>query len=415
MASSSILFSLVSSLVILTIFLNPFTNFFNLIGFDPILIPILVTIVIGNGVQNILRTVLISKLKSKSIVLPSIISSFSRFPIFFIMFFSYDNELLNVGYSYSIFFICFSFLLFLITIKILKKISGYYFKNFRNDIKLALKGSLPRWIPGILDTVGQRLSIVTIFSISGAAESGLAFIAFAIFSFVQMIPGSINLVNHTVYSGSKDLEFQEKLFLRSLKTAFLISLPIIAVLYFYGGYLLSIFGSQYIVSNEILSVLLVAFPAAIIGEAIYVLIHSRGQYKNVLIMGLFGNIPRIILYFVLVPILGGIGGAIAFTIGFVTQAIFAAIFAKKMEIHLQYKQYLMISLIPFIIGLFLSFYDFGLIGIPIIIIVSILIFLRIKILEGIDIENILGILFSSEKSKVLTDDIIVKLKKFKLI
>jgi len=297
----------------------------------------------------------------------------------------------------------------------LKKIPGSFFKDVFKNIRIAMHGGLPKWIPQILDTLGERLSIITIFAISGAAESGLAYIPFAIFSFLHMVPGAINQVSHPVLSGLSTRESAQKLLKKSVKAAFLASMPLVTILYFYADSILSIFGSEYVISNDILSILLIALPVAIIGESIYFLLHSQEKYKQVLLLGLVGNIPRMILYFILVPIYGGVGAAIAFSIGFGLQAIFAVILSRQIDLKLNYLQYLAIILIPISIGFILDLFEIGLFGILLILLISFLAYVRIGIIDENNIKSVLEIIYTPNKAERVHKKLIENLKNFHIM
>jgi len=414
MSVASILFSIITSIGILGIFLNPLFDFPELMGINDQFVAVIIAIVIGNAVQNTLRGVLISSLKSKRIVLPSIIASFSRFPVLFLFIYIFEFGENSIPYVYSSFWVIFTSILLIICWMFLRKLPGKI-QNVKVYIRIALKGALPKWIPEILNTLGNRLSIITVFAFSGASETGLTYIPFAIFSFISLIPGSVNQVTHPFWSGLTKYEKQVNHLRQSIKMAFFVSLPIAAILYFYAKSILSIFGSEYSISDEILGILLIAFPFAIIGEGIYYFLHSREKYKKVLFLGLVGNLPRIFLYFLLVPEYGGIGAAIAFSIGFIIQMIFAIIFLERKNISLQYGYYTAITAIPIGLGFVLSIFNFGVSAFPIILIGSWVLFARLNILKESDLENFLGIIFDPEKSKRVNNSLIKKLKQIHIM
>ena len=60
-------------------------------------------------------------------------------------------------------------------------------------------------------------------------------------------------------------------------------------------------------AGSTLTILMLALPISIISEIVFYFAYGRGDKKAVLYLGLAGNMPRVILYFVLVPTLGADG------------------------------------------------------------------------------------------------------------
>lgn len=413
--STAIAFTLLTSSSILIIVLNPFLNIFEMIGIGKEFIPIIIAIVIGNDLQHILTSSLISSLKSKSIVIPTIISSVSRFAVLFSLFLLIEASELTVAWAYSMSYVIICIFLLIITIKYLKTIEGPFFYETRKNLKTVVHGSFARWIPQIISVLGSQLSILAIFSLKGASESGLFYIPFAIFNVLFLVSGAINQVSHPVLSGIKESERQIHFLKRGLKMAFLGTMPFAAMMFFHAESILSIFGTEFSNSNEILSILLYSFPIAIITEGVYFFLFARGDYKKVLILGLISNVPRIILYFILVPEYGGIGGAIAFIVGTGFQLILTIILLEKEKIRLEYPMFAIISIIPFLFGYLFDFLEFGHIGAILLFILSFVVYLRIRVVNEQDIENIFSIIMEKEKANIVKDQLMKRLKKIHVI
>lgn len=413
--STAIIFTLITSISVLIIVLNPFLNILETVGIGKQFIPIIIAIVIGNDLQHILIGSLISALKSKSIVLPTIISSISRFVVLAVLFFVIDNSELTVAWSYAMSYIVICILLLIITIKYLKTIEGPFFYQTKKNLKIIIQGSFARWIPQIISVLGSQLSILAIFVLKGPSESGLFYIPFAVFNVLFLVSGAINQVSHPILSGMKEEENQIQFLKKALKMTFLGTMPFAAIMFFYAKPVLSIFGTEFTGSNEILSLLLYSFPIAIITEGVYFFFFARGNYKNVLILGLISNISRIILYFILVPEYGGMGGAIAFIVGTVFQMILTVILLEKKKIRLEYGMFMLISIIPFLFGYIFEFLKFNFIGGILLFILSLIIYLRIKAINEVDIENIIMIIVKKEKAIIVKNQLIKKLKKIHII
>lgn len=413
--SISIVYAIFTSICILVIVLNPFVDILDKVGIEKQFIPIIIVIVIGNDLQHIFIGALISALRSKSIVIPTIVASLSRFLVLFLLFTLVDMSELTVAWSYSVSYLVICILLLVVTLNLLRKIQGPFFHDTKNNLKLVISGSVARWIPQIISVLGSQLSILAVFSLKGASESGLFYIPYAVFNVLFLVSGAINQVSHPVLSGIEELEKQKKFLRKSLKMAFLGTMPLAGIMFFHAKPILSIFGTEFSASNDILSILLFSFPIAIITEGVYFLLFARGDYKKVLALGLLGNVPRIILYFVLVPIQGGIGGAVAFVIGTALQMILTVILLEKEKTRLSYGMFFIMSIIPFALGYVFEFLKLGPVGAIMLFFFSVIIYLRLRIVDESDIENILSTIMQPTKAIETKNLIISKLKRFYLM
>jgi hypothetical protein len=84
---------------------------------------------------------------------------------------------------------------------------------------------------------------------------------------------------------------------------------------------------------------------------IYYFAYGEGYHRTVLILGLMGNIPRIVLYFLLSPFLGIDGAALSFLIGSVVQFAASIKFAKSYQISIDAHKYFALTLIPILVGI----------------------------------------------------------------
>ena len=413
--SVSSIFLIFTSIGILIVTLNPFFDILSLTNIDKKFIPIIITIVIGNSIRHVFTQSLISILKSKLIFFPAIISSVARFPLFFALLAISFDSIMNVAISYSIFYLLSSSILTIIVIYEMKKLNVSFNLEFKKTLKFVIHASFPRWIPQILSVIGSQLGILAVFAMKGAADAGLFYIPFAIYNVMFLVIGSITQVSHPVLSGISDESKQEQFLQKSLKFAFLISMPLVAIVFFYVKEIISVFGNSFIPSSEVMNILLLSFPLAIITELAFYLFYARGEYKRVLFLGLFGNVPRILLYYLLIPIYGINGSAFAFIAGTGIQLVLTIILIKKSKLKLKYMDYFLISIIPFSIAFAFEFINLGLIGIPVIVLLSILTYIRSGMLQKQELFEILMIFFNKEKSNLITEKLVHKLKKIYLM
>ena len=129
---------------------------------------------------------------------------------------------------------------------------------------------------------------------------------------------------------------------------------------------------------------------------LFYLFYARGKYAYIFYIGIITNIPRILLYLILIPELGNIGGAWAYTIGAIIQTGITLFFVKKSNISLQYLQYFGLVLIPFSLGFIFEQINLGLFGAVLVFIFSYIVFLKLKLFSEDDIENYLQIFSSKE-------------------
>ena len=103
-----------------------------------------------------------------------------------------------------------------------------------------------------------------------------------------------------------------------------ISLPIIILLLFFSEYVLSTFGSNYILAKNALWILLIAqFFNSITGpSALY--LNMTGRQKKLNVILLISLVINIVLNFLLVPAFGMLGAAISTTTSFVISKILAS-------------------------------------------------------------------------------------------
>ena len=99
-----------------------------------------------------------------------------------------------------------------------------------------------------------------------------------------------------------------------------------------------------------LSILLLGALPTVVMSCVTNLVYAYGMYRYVLLMGLATNVPRVILYNLLVPLYQGLGAALVFTIGsfsgFATSLIIAHRIGFKLGLHTVTTAYL----IPFAIA-----------------------------------------------------------------
>ncbi len=219
--------------------------------------------------------------------------------------------------------------------------------SFRT-LKEVLIAGMPSWLPSLIASVGSLLGILSVYVISGALETGYYYVSLAIANVTLMVGTSILSITLPVLSGMKDGRK------RALSQVIRISIALIAppttYVMLYPWVPLSWLGSEYVNSALILTTLLVSSVPSVITSGIASLVYAYGKYLLVLAVNMSINIVRLILYYILIPDYGGLGGAIAFTagnyIGFLTTLYVIKTIRFTMEWHLLIKT----TAVPIVLG-----------------------------------------------------------------
>jgi O-antigen/teichoic acid export membrane protein len=395
-SKTTFIFTIFSTSLVLLFSLNPFYNFLELMNLEETFVPIIVMIVLGFNLQQLFVGMLISALKSKSMTIPIIISSFLRIPIFFILFYFSDMIIMNAVWAYSSFFIISPIILIIPIWKILRDVPNNHNFEFKNTVKSVIQGSIPRWIPHLVGVIGSQSSILTVFAFRGSEETGLFFIAYAIFQILLLIGSSSNQVLHPILSGTTKQKDQIKILNQTIKLNLIIILPLSSIAFFHAESLLTIFGSEFNVSGDVLSILIIGIPFSVITASISFYLLANMEFKKVLILGLFSNILKIVLYFLLVPEFGAIGAVLGITVGAIAHFIFMITITKKFHLSIDHKILIVICLIPFGIGFGTTWIEVQGVSIIAIIVITVIIFIRMRIITEKEMFDVMTI-FQNEK------------------
>ena len=251
------------------------------------------------------------------------------------------------------------------------------------------KAGIVSWLPGVIMLTGQWLGVLTVFGFSGAIETGQYYIAFAIANLILMISTSISRPLLPVLSSMSD--GRKRMCWRILKIGLALMIPITAVLIAYPWLPTLVLGGKY--SNIAPTMLLLALstiPLAITFP-ITNLVYAYGNYIQVLKIGLAQNIPRIILYLTITPILGGLGTALAYLTGSITGLTQAGYVANHIGLKVDWSRIGKILATPLTLALIFALLPHNLwpIGTPAIITLTLTVNIKQKILTRKDIEELI--------------------------
>ena len=154
-----------------------------------------------------------------------------------------------------------------------------------------------------------------------------------------------------------------------------------------------LFGLEYVQASLSLQIMLLSMLAFNFNLGISTLVYSYGNYRQVLAIGLGSSISRIICYFVLVPLYGNTGAAISFAIGSLIGFAVAASVTRKIGMPIFWKELGLIFIVP--TALLLSFGYFHvnyIVGIPTILIFSLILLFLLRVLSKSELHETVEIL-----------------------
>lgn len=388
MINSSLLITslgvLISGVIIL-IFRDSIGNYFD-IGFDYTLLSIALFVFLV--FSDLLRAIIIPTLKVKVIAIASVLSTLVKLSV----------TLALVLLGYGVYAIIFGFLAysmlsiliytFAIKNKVYKIVPNLKLFIATKDILVA---STTFWIPSIITTVGSQLGTITVFVAAGSGNAGIYFISFSIVTGIMVIASVLSSIAFPTISAIKD--GKKRATWRLIKISLLMTIPISDILVFYAADILSLFGSGYVTGSTTLQILSLSSLPTCISTGIGVLLYSYGNDRKFLLLGLVTSIPRVMLYFLFVPTLGGNGAALSYLFGSIVGAIISLLYAKNIKIKIFYKQILILFIVPILIAIPLKILDFNSVfSILIILVLSYLVFAALKLIDSQDVEDIMKIL-----------------------
>ncbi len=358
-------------------------------GIDYSLVFIAIALIASTCYYRLFRSATIASLKTRMLPITMGISTIVKISLALILIY-FGAEAFGILVGITSFEILASILLginLLILVQTKKKPNVRIFES----MKRLLPASIPMWIPTLITAFGTHLGTIVVFGSQGASQAGVYFIAFAITSAIFALVNAPLVIAFPKLSG---MEYGRKRFAWGVtKISLVVFLPLAFSLIFYSKEILSLFGESYVDGSLTLEILLFSiFPLILMG-GIRTLTYAYGNYIHVLAIGIAMSIPRIILYFILVPILGGDGAAISFTAGSLIGLALSILIAKKIGFKIFFKDLLVIVAIPIGLSWALSYFEiYYFVGIPIIIIASYILFLKMKIITKNELEYSMEVL-----------------------
>lgn len=314
------------------------------------LLVVAIVIITSSVIAQLLRSVLISSLKTKS--LPSILLLSSTVKIILaIALVLMGNGALGLTIGFASYQIVTSALLGVIIVtsifKFLKASHTAppstrlaYTKAFR-DI---FKASIAFWLPFLITTVGSQLGPLVVFGYEGSNEAGVYFIALTIVVGITNVMYSLFTIAIPALSAMQD--GRKRFSWQAIRLSAIIVLPLSYAIIFYSEEILQLLGQDYAGGAFSLEILLLSMLPTTIIYGIHSLAYAYGNYRQVLAIGLATSIPRTVLYFMLVPDYGGMGAAISYTIGAFTGLALSTIVARKIGMQLGWRALILTAIVP---------------------------------------------------------------------
>ena len=152
------------------------------------------------------------------------------------------------------------------------------------------------------------------------------------------------------------------------------------------------------------------FPT-IVMTGVDTLVFSYGQYRYPLAINLASSVPRTILYFALVPIMGMTGVAISYTIGAVLGFVVSILVANRIGLSIFWRPLALTLILPLAIAFLFAISNVNyIIGIVSTIVLTYLLLMKLHIIERTD-----GLFFIELMPDKISKQLIMTSKKFEKI
>jgi len=360
---------------------------------------------IGSSVLSMLfRSVVIASLKTKSLPIIIISSSIVKLILAAVLLLIGTGTVgLTIGFASN--FVLSSILLGIFVMRTIFKSSttSNLVVRFIAISKSILVSSIVYWIPLLITTIGSQLGTIVVFGSQGANQAGVYFLTLTIVIGITSVMKSLFTIALPTLSGLRD--YRKRFAWHTIRLSAIILLPFSCSLIFYSKEVMELFGQNYINGSSSLEILLLSMLPMAVLTGINTLVYSYGNYRYVLFIGLAVSIPQTLLYFVLVPIYGGAGAAIGYTVGSITGCLVSLCIARKIGMQILWKELGIIFIVPSTLAFALGHYQVNFIlGIIAATALSYIILLKIHIVTSSDMQDLLVILpesFSNRLSKLV--------------
>lgn len=361
------------------------------IRIDPNMTLLTIVLIWSTAIMTLLRYIVISSLKTRILPLVMLTSTILKICVAVALVLT-GLSAFGVVTGFAVFPIMASIIFSISIISLLSK--GSVRKSeikFRTAFKSILDASVATWIPYSIYTLGIHLGPLSVFGVHGADQAGIYSMAFFITIAISSTTSALFSIAYPAMSAMVD--GRKRFAWRATKMTLVISIPFSTSLIFYSKQIMQLFGSSYIDASSSLEILLATMLPVAVASGINTLVYSYGNYKQVLVIGLASNLPRVALYFILVPIYFNTGAAISYSIGSIAGFVASILIAKQVKMPLIWKDMVVISLIPAIVAFPLSYLKLNyMLAIAMTLGLSYVIFFKLHVMNKEDVQDSLLIL-----------------------
>jgi O-antigen/teichoic acid export membrane protein len=347
----------------------------------------------------LLQYVVISTLKTKVLPTINIVSSVVRVMLAAILLLAGWGAL-GVTIGYTLGFVVSSILLGIFLNLRLKSTKKSLVDSFNQTVRNIFSSSIANWIPSLVIAIGSQLGTVIVFGVQGSQQAGIYFIALTVVVGITGVAFVLFNIALPVLSSMQD--GRKRFTWRVIRLTLVVAIPFSTSLFFYSKEVIQLIGQNYVAASFPMQILLLSMLPAAVAEGISVLVYAYGHYRQVLTIGLATNVPRTILYFLLIQLYGNPGAALSYTIGAVAGFAISIIVAKIIDFQIFWKDLGLILIIPTGIGFVMSYLGLNyIVGITITVALSYILFLKLQILTNSDIIDMSGMLPDTASKAVL--------------
>lgn len=362
------------------------------INLDSLLLIFSMLLVSTSAIAVLNRSIIIATLKTKILPKVMVVTSTVR-TVLVVILVLMNTGALGVVIGYTSFQILAALLLGVTIFRILRSPDrGNHIIKLDYPFKSILSASIPTWIPKLITTLGgSNLGTIVVFGINGPSEAASYFLANAIFLAIGAIVSPLYTIAYPTLSAMSD--GRKRFAWRIIKISVILSLPLSASVIFYSNDIVHFLGRDYSDASGTLRIFLLSMLPNSVYTVITELVYAYGNYRQVLVLGLASSIPRTVLYFLLVPHFGGTGAATSYLVGSIIGCVFSIIVAKRIGLMIHWKDLGFISIMAFLPPFIFNYLELNFIlGILSTVVISIITFLKFKILSKSDVEDAVNVL-----------------------
>ncbi|RLE89430.1 MAG: hypothetical protein DRN04_16310, partial [Thermoprotei archaeon] len=258
--------------------------------------------------------------------------------------------------------------------------------NFK-ALRDVLKAGVARWLPNMVTVLGERLGVLALFGVRGALETGFYYVSFAIMGVVTGLGGSILGLMMPILSGMED--GRKRACWRAIKISLVLVTPLAFALAAYPEVPLGLLGKEYVNAAPMLMLLALTIPATMIGSGVSSLIYAYGMYTTILILGLIGNLLRIVTYVPLSYLMGGVGVALSYALGAYLTLGAVVFVCRRIGFNLGFREVLLITALPLCLALIFRLLSVSwFVGVPFLLLLPYISYLKTSVLSRRDLREL---------------------------